>query len=178
MEGLTRRSRATLFGNWELDSDEDSLTDEELGTDPDPDVMTASDGALGDGSSNESTSNSGKPPSITHSTASLDSFDTAELLRLPAELLEFTNWAFGPPTLEVLAFGDFSHDGRFHVHNKLFCRHTWSTRYPGDDTSQQIDDKLILTFRPVRENDRELWDGIDRNTEFLKACPTDSILDD
>jgi hypothetical protein len=181
MEGLTKRSRGTLFGTWDLDSDEDSFTDEELGIDLDPDVMIASDGALGEGSSNESTSNGGKPPSFTHSTASLDSFDTAEILRLPTELLEFTNWAFGPhglPTLEVLAFGDFSHDGRFDVHNKLFCRHTRSTRYPGDDTSQRIHDKLVLTFRPVKGNDRELWDRINRNTEFLKACPTDSIIDD
>merc|ERR1712093_626910 len=98
------------------------------------------------------------PPNSTHSTASLDSFDTAEIQCLPTELREFTNWAFGPhglPTLEVLAFGDFSYD-----------------------TSQQIHDKLLLTFRPVRENDRKLWDLIDRNTEFLKACHTDSILDD
>jgi hypothetical protein len=111
--------------------------------------MTASDGALGDGSSNESTSNSGKPPSFTHSTAWIPSI----LLRYYAcrsSFWEFTNWAFGPhglPTLEVLAFGDFSHDGRFHVHNKNFFRHTWSTRYPGIDTSQQIDE-LIITFRP------------------------------
>ncbi|KAH9204561.1 hypothetical protein DL95DRAFT_529207 [Leptodontidium sp. 2 PMI_412] len=173
MEGHKRRSRGTSF--WDLDSDEDSSTDEELGINLDLD-MTGSNG-----SSNESTSNSGKPPNSTHSTASLDSFDTAEIQCLPTELREFTNWAFGPhglPTLEVLAFGDFSYDGRFDVRNKLFCRHTRSTRYPGDGTSQQIHDKLVLTFRPVRENDWKLWDLIDRNTEFLKACPTDSILDD
>ena len=174
MEGHKRKSRGPSF--WSLDSDEDSFTDEELGIDLDPDVMTGSDA-----SSNASTSNSGKSPSSTHSTASLDRLENAEIQCLPTELREFTNWAFGPhglPTLEVLAFGDFSYDGRFDVRNKLFCRHTRSTGYPGDDTSQQIHDKLLLTFRPVRENDRKLWDLIDRNTEFLKACPTDSILDD
>jgi len=191
MEGHKRRLRGIVF--WDLDSDEDSSTDEGLGIDldPDSDVDSSTDEELGidldpdmtgsDGSFNESTSNSGKPPNSTHSTASLDSFDTAEIQCLPTELREFTNWAFGPhglPTLEVLAFGDFSYDGRFDVRNKLFCRHTRSTGYPGDDTSQQIHDKLLLTFRPVRENDRKLWDLIDRNTEFLKACPTDSILDD
>ncbi|PVH72613.1 hypothetical protein DL98DRAFT_382280, partial [Cadophora sp. DSE1049] len=84
----------------------------------------------------------------------------------PAELLRFANWAFGPnglPTLQVLAFGDFYYDGRSHIHNKLFCRHT-------------CEDELILTFRHVIENDTELWDLIDRNTEFLEACPTDSIV--
>jgi hypothetical protein len=58
-EGPTRTPRLNLFGDWDLGSDEDDLTDEELGADPDLDVMTAINGALGDGSSNESTSNSG-----------------------------------------------------------------------------------------------------------------------
>ena len=120
MEGHKRRLRGIVF--WDLDSDEDSSTDEGLGIDldPDSDVDSSTDEELGidldpdmtgsDGSFNESTSNSGKPPNSTHSTASLDSFDTAEIQCLPTELREFTNWAFGPhglPTLEVLAFGDF-----------------------------------------------------------------------
>lgn len=52
MEDTTRISRGNLFGNWDLNSDEDSLADEELGSNPDPDVMTTSDGALGDGMNN------------------------------------------------------------------------------------------------------------------------------
>jgi hypothetical protein len=32
--------------------------------------------------------------------ASLDSFEIPEILRLPAELLEFANWAFGPNSLK------------------------------------------------------------------------------
>jgi hypothetical protein len=111
MEAPARTSRGNLFENWDMGSDTDSMADEDLGADPDPDVMTAYDGASEDRSSNERTSNGGEPPSITHSTASLDSFDIAEILRLPSELLE-------------------------------------------------------------------LWDLIDRNTEFLEACPTDSIMAD
>ena len=186
IEGLVRTSRGNLFENWDIGSNTDSMADEDLGADPNLDVMMAYDSALEDStledrSSNKSTSNGGEPLSITHSTASLDSFDIAEILRLPSELLEFANWAFGPnglPMLKVLAFGDFSYDSRFDAHNKLFCRHTWSTRNPENDTSQQSEDELILTFCPVRENDRELWDLIDRNTEFLEACPTDSIMAD
>jgi hypothetical protein len=40
------------------------------------------------------------------------------------DLEEFANCAFGPdglPTLKLLAFGDFSYDGRFHASNKLLC---------------------------------------------------------
>ncbi len=181
MEGPVRTSRGNLFENWDMDSDNDSMADEDLGADPDPDVMTAYDSASEDRSFNESMSNSGEPLSITHSTASLNSFDIAKILHLPAELLEFANWAFGPNgllILKVLAFGDFSYDGRFDVHNKLFCRHTWSTQNPENDISQQSEDELTLTFCPVRENDGELWDLIDQNTEFLEACPTDLIMAD
>jgi hypothetical protein len=181
MVGPMRASRGNLFEYWAVDSDNGSMTDDDLGADPDPDVMMPCDNASEDGSSNESISSGGKPPSITHSTASSEPFDIAEILRLPAELLRFANWAFGPnglPTLQVLAFGDFSYDGRSHIHNKLFCRHTWSIRNPENDILQQSEDELVLTFRLVRENDRELWDLIDRNTEFLEACPTDSIVTD
>jgi hypothetical protein len=110
-----------------MGSNTDSMADEDLGADPNLDVMMAYDSASEDRSSNESTSNGGEPLSTTHSTASLDSFDIAEILHLLAELLDFANCAFRPnglPMLKVLAFGDFSYDGWFHVHNKLFYRHT------------------------------------------------------
>jgi hypothetical protein len=180
--GRMTGARGSSFENWDVDSDDDSMADDDLGSDPDPDVMSACDSTSEDGSFNESTMKGGKPPSMTHSTASSESFDIAEILRLPGELLEFANWAFGPdglPTLQVLAFGDFSYDGRFNdIHNYLFCRHTWSIRNPENSISQPEEDELILKFRLVRENDRELWDLIDRNIDFLGACPTDSIMTD
>jgi hypothetical protein len=181
MEGPPRTSRGTLLQNWDMDSDDDSMADEDLGADPDPDIMTAYDDAPEDGSSNESASDDGEPPSVTHSTASLDSFDMYKMSRLPPKLREFATWAFGPdglPTLEVLAFSDFSYDGRFEFRNKLFCRHTRSIRNLENDTSQQLEDELIRIFRLIRRNDRELWDLIDRNKEFLEACPINSIIND
>ena len=165
MEGLKRASRGNLFGNWDLDSNNDSMMDNDLGADPNLDVMIACDSISEDRLSNENISNGGKPSSMTHSTASSESFDIAEILRLPAELLGFANWAFGPnglPTLQDLAFGDFSYDSRFHIYNKLFCRRTWLVRNPENDISQQSGDELILIFCPVRENDSDLWDLINR----------------
>jgi hypothetical protein len=151
VEGPTRASRGNSFGNWDLDSDD-------LGADPDPDVMAKGFATVDQktGHPTEEQRIGGKPPSITH-------------------------WAFGPdrlPTLQVLAFRDFFYDGRLYIHNHLICRYTWSIRNPENDISQQGKDELILTFRPVRPNDRELWDLIDRNTEFFGACPTDSIVTD
>lgn len=123
-----RTLRRNFFGNWDLDSDDESMAEDDLGADPDLDVMAACDSVLEDGSPNERKSNSRKPLSITHSTASLESInDIAEILRLPGGLLQFANWAFGPNSLsalQVLAFGDFSYDGRFYNYNNLFCRHT------------------------------------------------------
>ena len=43
MEGPARTSRGNLFENWDMGSDTDSMADEDLGADPDPDVMTAYD---------------------------------------------------------------------------------------------------------------------------------------
>jgi hypothetical protein len=147
---------------------------------PDEDAITAYNEAPEDGSK-ESPSNSLGHLNITHSTASLDSFVMYKMSRLPPKLREFATWAFGPdglPTLEVLAFSDFSYDGRFEFRNKLFCRHTRSIRNLENDTSQQLEDELIRIFRLIRRNDRELWDLIDRNKEFLEACPINSIIND
>ena len=144
---------------------------------PDEDAITAYNEAPEDGSK-ESPSNSLGHLNITHSTASLDSFVMYKMSRLPPKLREFATWAFGPdglPTLEVLAFGDFSYDGQFEFHNKLFCRHTGPIRNLENDTRNR---ELVRKFRPVRGNDRELWDLIDRNKEFLEACPTNAIIND
>jgi hypothetical protein len=97
---------------WDIDSDNGSMADDGLGADSNPDVITAYDDTLEDGSSDKGTSSSRKSLRITYSTASLDSFDAAKILSLPPKLREFANWAFGPdglPTLKLLAFGDFSY---------------------------------------------------------------------
>jgi hypothetical protein len=123
-EGPTRALRGNLFSNWDLDSDDNSTADD-LGADPDLDVMAACDSAPADV---ESTSSGRKPPRITHSTASLESFNNiAKISRLPGGLLQFVNWAFRPdsiPALQVLAFGNFSYSSRFYNYNHLFSRHT------------------------------------------------------
>ena len=41
-----------------------------------------------------------------------------------------------------------------------------------------IGNKQMRNFAPVRPNDKELRDLIDRNAEFLEACSTDSIITD
>ena len=80
---------------------------------------------------------------------------------LPA-VRDFASWAFGPsglPDLEVLAYGDFSFQGR--QPNILLCR-------SGDDS--------VPGFRELKKEDRRLWELVQKNTDFLEACPEDYLL--
>lgn len=52
-----------LSQNWDMDSNEDNVADEDLGADPDPDVITTYDRASEDEVIQQSTSNSGRHPS-------------------------------------------------------------------------------------------------------------------
>jgi hypothetical protein len=50
----------------------------------------------------------------------------------PRAVREFADWAFGAeglPDLQVLAWGDFSHEGRYARHNVLLCRADCGWRY-------------------------------------------------
>jgi hypothetical protein len=43
----------------------------------------------------------------------------------PPDILSFAQWAFGPsglPDLQVLAYSDFFHEGRYKWQNLLFCK--------------------------------------------------------
>jgi hypothetical protein len=93
-------------------------------------------------------------------------------------LFSFANWAFGPegfPVLDILAFGDFSYQGRFSKYNLLLCRDKSSSSPANPHSARK---GTALTFRKVRKNDRALWDLLKRNSDFLEACPTDPILYD
>ena len=84
-------------------------------------------------------------------------------------LKDLARWAFGPrglPNLKLLAYGDFSYDGRYRGQCFLLCR---------SDTSNENADG----FRPVRENDYALRDGIIKQYEdLLGVCPAELILED
>jgi len=97
---------------------------------------------------------------------------------LLGKLFGFANWAFGPegfPELDIVAFGDFSYQGRFSWNNLLLCRDKSSSSPANPDSTQQ---GAAFTFRNMRKNDRALWDLLKRNADFLEACPSDEILDD
>lgn len=95
----------------------------------------------------------------------LDAFPYELEYSLCMGLFDLLNWAFGPrgpPRLQVLAYGDFSHDGRFPQQSILFCR-------------QPLPSSKI-TWRLAKRDETAMFDGIDRPWEFLGACPRDATM--
>ena len=92
----------------------------------------------------------------------------------------FAQWAFGPnglPDLQILAFGDFSHNGRYEEHTALLCRDEAAARRMASKRKGLRSDSQMSewTYRHLRKEDTELQDLLSRNMCMLKACPVDGI---
>ena len=95
----------------------------------------------------------------------MESFSEEEEYNMCMGLFDLVHWAFGPdglPDLQVLAFGDFSHDGRFPNQEILFCR--------------QVLQPSKTAWRLATKNEAAIFDGIDRSMDFLGACPKDVTM--
>lgn len=91
----------------------------------------------------------------------MDSKAEADLPYTPEEIYDLAQWAFsadGLPSLQVLAWGDFCHGGRYSKFNLLLCR---------SDSGYQ-------TLTP---SDTIAWDLVHDNIDMLTACPLDDILE-
>jgi len=76
------------------------------------------------------------------------------------ELLDFVIWAFGPqglPDLQIIAYGDFSAQGRYTRFNSLFRRDR---------------DGLFCELTKAASG----WPLIEKHREALESCATHSIL--
>ncbi|MCJ1358475.1 MAG: hypothetical protein MMC33_008475 [Icmadophila ericetorum] len=90
-------------------------------------------------------------------------------------------WAFGPhglPDLQILAFGDFSHKGRYKDHTALLCRDEAAIkRMVSKRKGLRSDGKMSeWTYRHLREDDMELQELLRRNMSALEACAVDGIF--
>lgn len=84
------------------------------------------------------------------------------------ELFDFVRWAFGPrglPMLRILAFGDFSYDGRHKDRCLLFYRQRSSPPHRN----------LSHGFRLASRDNVISFSGIDKPFDFLSACPKDPL---
>lgn len=97
----------------------------------------------------------------------------------PVELTEhfhdLAQWAFGPEglsSLRVIAYGDFSHKGRYARSNLFLSRNVGARRY----RVHRHEDMLggCLGGGELRE-EREL---VCKYVEMLEACPIDPLFED
>jgi hypothetical protein len=104
------------------------------------------------------------PPS--HSDRSVSSLASDELRTFkawfnePAESRELVKWVFDSEAcrnIQILAFGNFSYEGRYEEDCLLFCR----------DQSG---------FRQFTDEDVYLWDLVTNNMDMLSACPLEPIM--
>ena len=83
-----------------------------------------------------------------------------DLVERRFELLDFVIWAFGPqglPDLQIIAYGDFSAQGRYTRFNSLFRRDR---------------DGLFCELTKAASG----WPLIEKHREALESCATHSIL--
>lgn len=84
------------------------------------------------------------------------------------EVLNFARWAFstdGLPNLKILAWGDFSQEGRWAKYNILLCR------------DQSLLGQKGFNFRTLVDSDTYYWDLIDDNMSMLAVCPAVARMD-
>jgi hypothetical protein len=82
--------------------------------------------------------------------------------------LRFAIWAFGNdglPNLQILAWGDFSHPGKWKGYNILLCK---DESFLGEG---------LISFRTLLDSDISYWDLIDYHMDMSASCPADSIFD-
>ncbi|CAH0046306.1 unnamed protein product [Clonostachys solani] len=87
-----------------------------------------------------------------------------EAEEIQPEFLDLVGWAFGPEginSLDVLAFGDFSHGCREPQNNLLFSRNRTGNK---------------SSFSRIHMDDEEWHDVLDQYGDAIKACPTDRLL--
>jgi hypothetical protein len=99
----------------------------------------------------------------------------------PPQLLSLAQWAFGPsglPELQILAYGDFSYDGRYEWQNRLFCRSKFALdlAIAGSNSDCEATLEADLTFREVTKTDLALMELLEEHSDMLSACPEDKIL--
>ncbi|KAL9617654.1 MAG: hypothetical protein Q9160_007571 [Pyrenula sp. 1 TL-2023] len=86
-------------------------------------------------------------------------------------LHEFAQWAFGPEgikSLRIIAFGDFSHNGRWASNNMMLCRQNEPAGNEAFDYKR---------YRELGNDDQNLRNVLERYMHVLEACPALPVLD-
>jgi len=117
---------------------------------------------------------------INHAESDTDVKAMQEFMNLPGSFLSFAKWAFGAdgiPSLQVIAYGDFSFGSRFKLQNHIFCRQafTFSKREQAETSGNPSED-IQLLFRHIRDSGIKMMELVNENMDFLGACPTEYLV--
>ncbi|KAJ6033836.1 hypothetical protein N7460_000247 [Penicillium canescens] len=99
------------------------------------------------------------------------------------EFLSFAEWAFGPcgiPSLQVLAFGDFSHEERYQEQQFLVRRLDPALACGQNGVARCFSDNNRggPFFVPAVMSDTWTWDGLSFDgPQFLSACPGGGLME-
>ncbi|OQD77348.1 hypothetical protein PENANT_c113G11397 [Penicillium antarcticum] len=100
------------------------------------------------------------------------------------EFVEFAEWVFGPtglPKLQVLAFGDFSHNDRFQKQQFLTRRryHENEQRYKNHQHAACIHEpNLSRSFCAASSADTFVWENLQVDgARFLSTCPASGLIE-
>ena len=127
------------------------------------------DDDLEDDTPNTNTSNSNESGNASSIVSSDDEFP-----KITDGVHEFAEWIFGPKGIkstQVVVVGDFSYNGRYEDTNVRLCRSSGAT------AQSQTKGVSGDFYRHVTSSDRMLWGLLDKYSNVLEACPTDSILE-
>jgi hypothetical protein len=166
----------------EEDDDDDMITDDDEAMEQDTEAQMIEDsapaGIIGNSLSSKSSTSLAVASSLYDSEYEADIDAANELTNLPENLLPFAHWAFGSiPSLQVLAYGDFSFKDRFRSGNHIICRQALKIPSRKEDNTARDEQKDIsLPFRPIRNSDIRMMELVSENMDFLGACPVDSII--
>jgi hypothetical protein len=170
-----------VMSDSEKDEDDDMISEDDEAMEKDKEAQIVDDSAAANTKGNDLPLKSSTTPPRPYDAEYAADIDTLYTLNnLPRNLLLFPQWAFGAdgiPSIQVLAYGDFSFKGRFRWENHILCRQAWKVRKrrEGITTGDDKDEK-VLPFRPIRDSDVKMMELVSENMDFLGACPADSIV--
>jgi hypothetical protein len=122
---------------------------------------------------------SSRAPASQSSMSDADLEDMQELVNLPGSLLSFAKWAFGAdgiPSLQVIAYGDFSFGTRFKLQSHIICRQAFTFSKRKQAEAPGTSETIQLPFRPIRDSDIKMMELVNENMDFLGACPVDHLM--
>lgn len=132
-----------------------------------------------EGDEESAPSSDSEPPPATHAARlplpkrQAMSLDPHRAQQVP-DLSDLASWAFGPDgllNLQVLAYGDFSYQGRYIEDTFVFGRNRSANSLRGSTRSL---DKSSFGYSLLQKDERN--DVMALYGDFLEACPVDALL--